>query len=158
MRKRIAIIIVTLVSIIILGERSNKISFDPNFSAIDAFTSATKRAKRDAENQPEEAAEEWHFSYEEFALEEKAEHLREATLVSDTDQYRILWNKERRGKDTYTLLVNQQAPNMDEDVSAVSRLLREEGYEIEIKECSELMYSSLIHARKFDIVYMGREQ
>lgn len=148
---------VMLSLVIVVGGFSlllNRASFDPNFSLLDAVSSATKRVHHQGK-QPEDS---WEYTREDLALE-NGDNFQEEEICVENISYRVLCNKKRRGTSETSLLLlsNKENREYQEAVRLVAEYYTQAGYNVQIKECSEIMMLSMAHAERFDIFLMKEE-
>ncbi len=161
MKRRITILLIVVLLIAALGSLCNKISYDPNFSMVDAMTGASKRKereeKRTEENTPAETKEEWDYSLDRLALSEDDPKLSIVSVVDGKKEYRLLRANEKGDSREIVLLANSENADYLSSVQAVAVLLTEQGYTVSVRKYSETMFTSLAHAKKFDVIVIGEE-
>ena len=137
----------------------NNISFIPDFSIMDAISGATRRS-----HQSEDSADvisNWNYTREELALPENKSYT-ETVIVPRKAAYRILENDSQKigtkaDTKTATLLSNKENVSYQNAVQEVAAYLTDQGYDVRIKECSETMMLSMVHAGKFTFFLMDQE-
>ena len=134
----------------------NRASFDPNFSLLDAVSSATKRVHHQGKQQEEDS---WEYTREDLALE-NGDNFQEEIICVENMSYRVLCNKKRRGTSETSLLLlsNKEDREYQKAVQLVAKYYTEAGYTVQIKEYSEIRMLSMAHAERFDIFRMEEEE
>ena len=132
----------------------NRASFDPNFSVIDAISSATKRSHKSSSNSNTAAT--WGYSAENIALPDMTAYCEGTIAVENGSSYVVL-KKENLPKNTLVMLSDKDNDDYRQAVQQVTAYYRALGYRIEIRECSETMMLSLAHAEHFDLFLLREE-
>lgn len=176
--------LILLALIIVTGGISiflNNVSFNPNFSVVDALSGATKRSKKKAVTGKTIST--WKYTREDVALKEeqyaekgqrtsegqdtkKGQHKEqyiEKILKTDEGTYRILENENAKKKiknktKEIILLSNKENSSYQEAVRKVASYLEKQGHSVRIKECTETMMLSMVHAGDFMVFVMSEEE
>lgn len=127
----------------------NNVSFNPDFSMIDALSGATKKSHHEKQENSK-----WKYSKEDIALSD-TEYVEEVVRIEEKN-YRIL-RKNSDAKDI-VILSNKENHDYQHAVKTIAEYLESQGYQIQIKKCSEFMMLSLAHAGRFDIFLMSEEE
>ena len=152
--------LILLALLIIVGGISiflNNASYNPDFSVIDAISGATKKTHSD--NDKNEAVSSWEYTKEDIALsEELFSNYTEEMIVTAGSTYKVLENTSAIKKtDTVVLLSDKENKTYQRAVQNIADYLKEDGYHVRIKECSETMMLSFVHAGHFDMFLMSEE-
>ena len=132
----------------------NNASYNPNFSVIDAISGATKKSHRDKEKS--ETVSVWGYSKDDLAL--SGENYTEEIIITAGNTYKVLENTSAmEHADDIVLLSDKGNNEYQKAVQNISDYLKERGYRVQIKECSETMMLSFVHAGHFDIFLMSEE-
>ena len=132
----------------------NNASYNPDFSVLDAISGATKKTQHGEEK--DETVPAWGYTTEDIALSGK--DYVEANIVTDGKTYKVLKNTKRiENTENIVLLSDKENKEYQKAVKNIAGSLKEQGYKIRIKECSETMMLSLVHAGHFDIFLMSEE-
>lgn len=149
--------LVLLVLMIIAGGISvflNNASYNPDFSMIDAISGATKKSHRDKGKSETVSA--WGYSKDDLAL--SGEDYAERIILTAGNTYKILENTATVGnEDDIVLLSDKENEEYQKAVRNISDYLKTQGYHVRIKECSEIMMLSFVHAGHFDMFLMNEE-
>lgn len=78
-------------------------------------------------------------------------------IVIAGNTYRVLENTSDKNTDKIVLLSDKGNKEYQRAVQNIADYLKEQGYHVRIKECSETMMLSLVHAGHFDIFLMSEE-
>ena len=176
--------LILLALIIVTGGISiflNNVSFNPDFSVVDALSGATKRSKKKAVTG--KIISTWKYTREDVALKEeqyaekgqrtskgqdtkKEQHKKqyaEKILTTDKGKYRILENKSAKKKiksetKEIILLSNKENSSYQKAVKNVASCLEKQGNSVQIKECTETMMLSMAHAGHFTVFVMSEEE
>lgn len=170
--------LILLVLVIVTGGISiflNNVSFNPDFSVVDALSGATKRTKK--KTATGESISAWRYTIEDVALKEeqytekegsakKKQHKEkyiEKILKTDEGTYRILENGNAKNKPKnkpkeIVLLSNKENSSYQEAVKNVASYLEKQGNSVRIKECTETMMLSMVHAGDFMVFVMSEEE
>lgn len=176
-------ILVLLALIIVTGGISiflNNVSFNPDFSVVDALSGATKRSKKKAVTG--ETISMWKYTIEDVALKKqkytgegsakKGQYIKEAQqeeryiekiLKTEEGTYRILENesakkKIKSKKKEIILLSNKENSSYQKAVKNIASYLKKQGDAVRIKECTETMMLSMVHAGDFTVFVMSEEE
>lgn len=151
--------LIFLALLIIVGGISiflNNASYNPDFSVIDAISGATKKTHSD--NDKSETDSSWKYTKEDIALsEELFSNYTEEMIVTAGNTYRVLENTSDKNTDKIVLLSDKGNKEYQKAVQNVADYLKEQGYHVRIKECSETMMLSFVHAGYFDMFLMSEE-
>ena len=149
--------LILLVLLMVVGGISiflNNASYNPNFSVIDAITGATKRSKRSDDKS--ETVSVWKYSMDDIALSEK--NYIEESIVTPEGTYKVLKNTASIESTDHILLLSDKGnKEYQKAVQNITESLENQGYQIQIKECSETMMLSLVHAGHFYMFVMSEE-
>ena len=155
-KKTVRGILILLIMTAVLGAMSyflSSVSYNPNFTVFDAISGATQKYR--LLDMPETSSA-WAYTRDKVALTGEDGYSEEQITVEDK---------------TYTLLIRDSA---DEDgelvfvsnkgdlsyrnaVKKIAAQLEEEGKKVKIKEYTETMMLSLVHAGHFDLFLMSEE-
>ena len=118
----------------------NNISFNPDFSVMDAMSGATKHSQKN--ESAREVISSWSYTWEDLALAD-ADAYSEILVSIGKVEYRLLVNNRQKNQSKYAvLLTNKENTAYQNAVKQVASYLQDEGYEIRIKECTETMMLS----------------
>lgn len=146
----IAIFIVSAISLLL-----NNMSFNPNFSIIDAISSPTKKSHRSKDSS--KVISTWNYAKEDFAFYDEDSYT-ETMIKPKKVSYKILENNDKKTKEKkVTLLSNKENVSYQNAVNEVADYLENQGYDIQIKEYTETMMRSMVHAGKFTFFLMNAE-
>lgn len=176
--------LILLALVIVTGGISiflNNVSFNSDFSVVDALSGATKRTKK--KTATGESISAWRYTIEDVALKEeqytekegsakkeqyikKEQHKEkyiEKILKTDEGTYRILENGNAKKKiknkpKEIVLLSNKENSSYQEAVKNVASYLEKQGNSVRIKECTETMMLSMVHAGDFMVFVMSEEE
>ena len=177
-------VLILLTLIIVTGGISiflNNVSFNPDFSVVDALSGATKRSKKKAVKGENILT--WEYTIEDVALKEERDAEKEQTIKEDqytkkqqhkeqyvekilkTDEgtYRILENENAKMKmqkktEAIILLSNKENSSYQKVVKNIASYLEKQGNSVRIKECTEIMMLSMVHAGDFTVFVMSEEK
>lgn len=157
-RRRAVLLVLTVVLISWVGSLLNKISFDPNYSVIDVFSSASEKAKK---QKPEAVVEEpWNYTWEDVQLSEEEGYKEERITIGSTC-YTVIRNENRQietdSKKSLILLSNSLDQRYQAAVEQLADYYSEQGYQVKIEACSETMMTSYAHAGYFDVFLLREE-
>lgn len=148
------ILLVLLISVGGISAFLNNASYNPNFSVIDAISGATKKSHRDKEKS--ETVSVWGYSKDDLAL--SGEKYAEEIIITAGNTYKVLENTSAmEHADDIVLLSDKGNEEYQKAVRNISDYLEKQGYHVRIKECSEIMMLSLVHAGNFDLFLMSEE-
>ena len=120
--------------------------------------SAEPRKKTHSDNDKSETVSSWGYTKEDIALsEELFSSYTEEMIVIAGNTYRVLENTSDKNTDKIVLLSDKGNKEYQRAVKNIADYLKEQGYHVRIKECSETMMLSLVHAGHFDIFLMSEE-
>lgn len=135
----------------------HNISYNPNFSVMDAISGATKRSKQNRKNKGNETVTDWNYTKDDIALSGK--EYKEVSITAKNSTYDLLKSKTKFSKkENIILLSNKENKTYQKAVQNVADKLKKQGYKISIKQCSETMMLSLAHAGHFDLFLMKEEK
>ena len=128
----------------------NNASFNPDFSMLDSISGATKKSHQGKNK----AVSKWNYTQDDIALEE-GEKYREEYITIEQDSYILLEKNVVPSKEnTVVLLSNRENSVYQQAVGKVAEYLQKQGYHVQIKEYTETMMLSLVHAGHFDFFLM----
>ena len=158
MKERIRhVVLILMALLIIVGGISiflNNASYNPDFSVIDAISGATKKTHGD--NDENETAFLWGYTKDDLALSD--ENYAEEMIITAGSTYKILKNISAiENTDTIVLLSDRGNTEYQKAVQNIADYLKEQGYHVRIKKCSETMMLSLVHAGHFEVFLMSEE-
>ena len=131
----------------------HNISYNPNFSVMDAISGATKRLKNDSKDKGNEASSDWNYTKADIALSGK--EYTEVLITTKNSTYHLLKSKQKFSKkQDIILLSSKENKTYQKAVQNVADNLKKQGHKISIKQCSETMMLSLAHAGHFDLFLM----
>lgn len=146
------VIIVTAISVLF-----HNMSYNPNFSVMDAISGATKRSKRDSKDKGNEKTSDWNYTKNDLALSGK--ECTEISITTKNSTYHLLKRKTKLSKkEQIILLSNKENKAYQKAVRNVADRFEKEGYKVSIKQCSETMMLSLAHVGHFDLFLMKEEK
>ena len=159
MKERIQhLMLVLLVLLILTGGISvflDNASYNPDFSVIDAISGATKKTHYDSDSG--ETVSVWGYSKDDVAL--SGADYAEETITTSGHTYKVLTHTPSVEKtDNIVLLSDKGNKEYQKAVRNVADHLKEQGYHVRIKKCSEIMMLSLVHAGHFDMFLMSEEE
>ena len=135
----------------------HNISYNPDFSVMDAISGATKRSKNDSKDKGNEASSDWNYTKDDIALSGK-EYTEESITIKNCI-YKLLKNKTKFSKkEQIILLSNKEDKTYQKAVRNVADRFERQGYKVSIKQSSETMMLSLAHAGHFDLFLMREEK
>ena len=132
----------------------NKASFDPNFSAMDAVTGATKRSHHSLSKA--DTITTWGYSEDDIVLQDETAYI-EKNIEVKNDSYVVL-KKADLPKDTLVILSDKENSDYMKAVQQVAAYYENLGYLVEIREYNETMMLSLAHAGHFDLFLLRKEE
>ena len=168
-QKRLGVLLVLLLAVGGISVFLNNVSFNPDFSVMDVMSGATKKAKQ-RKNENKEVLN-WGYTREEIVLPENEDY-EEEMVIAGTDTYRILRkvsggnvsmenSSQKEGSlessREIVLLSNRENSAYQTAVQQVASCLKKQGYKVRIKNCTEIMMLSLVHAGHFDVFLMREE-
>lgn len=132
----------------------NNASYNPNFSVIDAISGATKKTNHGSDKGETSSA--WGYSKDDLALSE--ENYAEEMIVTSDGTYKVLKNTSAiENTDEIVMLSDKENKEYQKAVQRIADYLGGQGYHVRIKECSETMMLSLVHAGHFEVFLMSEE-
>lgn len=157
-RRRGILLVLTVVLISWFGPFLNKVSFDPNYSAIDVFSSASEKAKK--QKSAKQIEEPWDYTWFDVQLSEEEGYKEEKIVIGDT-AYTVIFNENRyieknSGKELF-LLSNSLSSSYQEAVSHLEAYYSAQGYQVKVESCSETIMISYAHAGCFDVFLLREE-
>lgn len=157
-RRRAILLVLTVVLISWFGSFLNKVSFDPSYSAVDVFSSASEKAKK--QKSSEQIEEPWNYTWDDVQLSEEEGYKEEKIVIGDT-AYTVILNKNRHieknsGKELL-LLSNFLSSSYQEAISHLEAYYLAQGYQVKVESCSETMMLSYAHAGDFDVFLLREE-
>lgn len=159
-RRRAILLVVTVVLISWFGSFLNKVSFDPNYSAIDVFSSASKKAKKSKTTS--QADESWNYTWDDVQLSEE-DGYREETIKIDNQYYTVICNENRAAKrndnnnEEMILLSNTADSSYQKAVAQLADYYAGQGYDVKVEKTGEMMMTSYAHAGRFDVFLLREE-
>lgn len=149
-------LMILFITILFVGGFSiflNRVSFDANFSVIDAISGATKQThrKKDKAN----ITETWNYSIDDLSLSDKTAYIEE-TIHTETSNY-VLLRKANLPDDTLIILSDSENKDYNKAVQEIAALYTNQNYKVEIRNCHETMMLSLAHAEHFDLFLLREE-
>ena len=159
-RRRAILLVVTVVLISWFGSFLNKVSFDPNYSAIDVFSSATKRAKKSKTTA--QADESWNYTWDDVQLSEE-DGYKEETIEIDNQYYTVIRNENRasqknnKDSEEMVLLSNTSDSSYQKAVAQLADYYAGQGYDVKVEQSGEMMMISYAHAGRFDVFLLREE-
>ena len=154
LKRRAIILFVSFLLVTGISMFLNKASFDPDFSVVDAITGATKRSRHNSANTDKITT--WGYSEEDFALADKKSCIEESIEVKNSS-YAVL-KKADLSKDTLIILSDKDNSDYTKAVQQVAAYYEDLDYLVEIREYSETMMLSLVHAGHFDLFLLRKEE
>ena len=159
MKERIQhLMLILLVLLIIAGGISvflNNASYNPDFSAMDAITGATKKKHYDSDTG--ELVSVWRYSKDDVAL--SGTDYTEEAIITAGNTYKVLKNiPSVENTDDIELLSDKGNRAYQKAIQNIADYLKEQGYHVRIRKCSETMMLSLVHAGHFDLFLMSEEE
>lgn len=152
-RHRMLVLVCLLAVVGSIAMFLNNASYNPDFSFIDVISGATKKSHKTDDKI--ESANTWKYTIEDVALSE-TENYNIIVLTTENGVYQLLFNSDGNS-DNPTLLSDKGNEAYQTAVEDAAAYLEEQGYNIHIKECSENMMLSLVHAGCFDYFLMSAE-
>ena len=133
----------------------HNISYNPDFSVMDAISGATKKSKHNKKETKEDS--DWNYTKDDIALSGKEYTAESITIKNCT--YKLLKNKTKFSKkEQIILLSNKEDKTYQKAVRNVADRFERQGYKVSIKQSSETMMLSLAHAGHFDLFLMREEK
>ena len=153
LKRRIMILIVSILFESGISTFLNRASFDPNFSVVDVISGATKRSHRNSSEADTVTA--WGYFVDDLALPDEEEYTEETIEIKGSDY--VVLKKADLQKDNLLLLSEKDNGDYAEAVQQVAEYYENLGYPVEIREYSETMMLSLAHAEHFDLFLLRKE-
>lgn len=153
LKRRLIILLASLLLVIGISTLLNRASFDPNFSVVDAISSATKRSHRSSSKT--DTVTPWGYSVDDLALPDEAAYIEE-TVSAGNSSY-VLLRKANLQDGTLLILSDKDNRDYAKAVQQVVEYYEALGYTVEIREYSETMMLSLAHAEHFDLFLLREE-
>ena len=117
---------------------------------LDSISGATKKSQQGKNK----TVLKWNYTQDDIALEE-GEKYREERITIGQDSYILLEKKVVLPKEnTVVLLSNRENSAYQQAIGKVAEYLQKQGYHVQIKETTETMMLSLVHAGHFDFFLM----
>ena len=133
----------------------HNISYNPDFSVMDAISGATKKSKHNKKEMKEDP--DWNYTKDDIVLSGK-EYTEESIKIKNCI-YKLLKNKTKFSKkEQIILLSNKEDKTYQKAVRNVADRFERQGYKVSIKQSSETMMLSLAHAGHFDLFLMREEK
>lgn len=152
-KRRLLILLASLLLVIAISTLLNRASFDPNFSVVDAISSATKRSHRSSSKT--DTVTPWGYSVDDLALPDEAAYIEE-TVSAGNSSY-VLLRKANLQDGTLLILSDKDNRDYTKAIQQVAEYYEALGYTVEIREYSETMMLSLAHAEHFDVFLLREE-
>ena len=153
LKRRFIILLASLLLVIGISALLNRASFDPNFSVVDAISSATKRSHRNSSKTDTVTV--WGYSVDDLVLPDEAAYIEETVATGNTNY--VLLRKADLPNGTLLLLSDKDNRDYTKAVQQVAEYYENFGYTVEIREYSETMMLSLAHAEHFDLFLLREE-
>ena len=153
LKRRLIILLASLLLVIGISVFLNRASFDPNFSVVDAISSATKRSHRNSSKTDTVTA--WSYSVDDLALPDGSAYIEETTTIGNTSY--VLLRKAELPNGTLLILSDKDNRDYTKAIQQVAEYYEALGYTVEIREYSETMMLSLAHAEHFDLFLLREE-
>ena len=152
MKRRIQLICFVLFCLAGTALLLNQISYNPAFSIVDAFSGATKhaRSRKTAAHAGEKT---WQYEAADLMLRQP-ELYDEKQVEADGTVYVVLQKKAL--DKPLVILSNQENPAYEQAVQQVKNKYEQQGYQVQLKEGSEIMMMSLAHAGRFDVMVLRK--
>ena len=150
------LLLVLLASLAMAGGISlflNQVSYNPDFSVMDAISGATKKSR--CNQAQEETAPAWEYTLDDVSLSEEA--YADEVIVTAETAYKVLKHIPDETAGSIVLLSNRENKDYQNAVQSLTDYLETQGYQVQIKTCSEIMMLSLVHAGHFDLFLMSEE-
>lgn len=149
--------VVAIITVAILGGAAtflNNVSYNPDFTVIDAISGASKKVQN---GEDESGKVTWKYTRADVVLPENQDYKDEKIEINQ-EEYQILRNISYEDKSKkLVILSNEQNISYQKSVREVASYLKKQGYDIRIKQCTETMMLSLVHTGNFDIFLMSKE-
>lgn len=153
LKRRLMILLVTILFVGGFSVLLNRISFDVNFSVIDAISGATKKTHR--EKDKTNPTETWSYSVDDLSLTDETAYMEE-TIHTETGDY-ILLRKTNLPDNTLVILSDSENKKYSKAVQEIAAEYESRNYKVEIRSCHETMMLSLAHAEHFDLFLLREE-
>lgn len=144
-------ILLTAVLLIAIGAATG-ILYNQSFCReSDATSSASKKPKG------ENIISSWSYTWADVALE-KDEDCQEKLVKGDDCQYRVLVNEDAKKRKSLVLYSDKQNADYQSAVADLVKLLRKEGYSIQVVSCTKSQMMAYVHAKHFGFFLMSQEK
>lgn len=127
----------------------NHVSFDPDFSVIDAMSGATKKSHHE-----DQGSVAWSYTRDDIALADTAGYA-ETEITVGEQKYLVL--RKESDKKNLVMLSSQENVEYQAVVKKIAEEMEAEGYHVQIRTYSETMMLSMAHAGRFDLFLMREE-
>ena len=151
-KHRCMILLIWLIVVLGISVFLNHASFDPNFSVLDVVTGATKNS--DKKNKKENTV--WNYKKDELYLLKK-QNVKEVKIKTNGITYHVL-KHDLQNKKEILLLSNKEDNDYQKAVEHIEKYFEDQGYQVKIKETTETMMLSMVHAGKFDLFLISEEE
>ena len=153
-KHRCLILLIWMIVVFGISIFLNHASFDPNFSVLDAVTGATKKSNKKNNKEKEDIS--WNYQKEDLCLS-KQQNIEEAKIKIKDKTYYLLEN-DLEHKKQLRLLSNKENSSYQKAINEIKSYFVKQGYQVKVKENTETMMVSMIHAGKFDLFLMREEE
>lgn len=153
LKRRLMILLVTVFFVGGFSVLLNRISYDANFSVIDAISGATKQTRR--EKDKTNTTETWSYSVDALSLPNETAYIEE-TIHTETGSY-VLLRKADLSENTLVMLSDSENKDYSKAVQEIAAEYESRNYKVEIRSCHETMMLSLAHAEHFDLFLLREE-
>ena len=155
---KILILIFLAAVVMLIAAFLHNLSYNPSFSAIDIFTSASQKAKM-VEGEEKTVDYSWEYEASWLALDDESLY-EEKSVTTENREYRLLWKKASKENaisngEKIVILSDKHNPLHVAAVKDVTKYLEGKGYNVRIKSCTKSMMHSLGHAGKFDVFLLN---
>ena len=118
---------------------------------------SAEQLKDQSKDKGNETVSDWNYTKDDIALSGK--EYKEVSITTKNSTYHLLKSKTKFSKkQNIILLSNKENKTYQKAVQNVADNLKKQGYKIFIKQCSETMMLSLVHAGHFDLFLMKEEK
>ena len=152
-QRRLLIVIILTAIVGGITQLLYNVSYNPNFSFVDAISGATRKSHSNSDSR--DIISTWNYTRDDIALSDDNLCI-ETVITTGKSAYRLLENRSAASK-TAILLSNKEDISYQNAVNVVAEYLGNQGYDIQIKEYSEIMMLSMAHAGKFTFFLMDEE-
>lgn len=154
-QRRLLIVIILTAIVGGITQLLYNVSYNPNFSFVDAISGATRKSHSNSASR--DIISTWNYTRDDIALPDDNSSI-ETVITTGKVAYRLLENRSIASESkTAILLSNKEDISYQNAVNVVAEYLGNEGYDIQIKEYSEIMMLSMAHAGKFTFFLMDEE-